>query len=146
MIITVASDSFKGSLSSREVAETVRGALLEVLPGCEVHCLEMADGGEGLVQALAPALGAEVVSARVHDPLGRHVEARYAVAGERAIIEMAAASGLTLLEKSERDVMKASSQGLGELILDALGRGCRDFVIGVGGSAPTMRALGCSAL
>ncbi|MBP5796351.1 MAG: glycerate kinase [Bacteroidales bacterium] len=135
MIITVASDSFKGSLSSREVAETVRGALLEVLPGCEVHCLEMADGGEGLVQALAPALGAEFVNAQVHDPLGRPVEARYAVAGERAIIEMAAASGLTLLEKSERDVMKASSQGLGELILDALGRGCRDFIIGIGGSA-----------
>ena len=133
--ILVASDSFKGSLSSGEVAAAVRAAVEETMPGCEVLSLEMSDGGEGLVQALAPALGAGTVCAQVHDPLGRLVEARYAVKGELAVIEMASASGLTLVAREERDIMKASSRGLGELILDALGRGCRDFVIGIGGSA-----------
>ena len=108
---------------------------METLPDCEVRCLEIADGGEGLVQALAPALGAQFVSARVHGPLGRIVEAQYAVKGETAIIEMASASGLCLVEESERDIMKADSRGLGELIMDALERGCREFLIGIGGSA-----------
>ena len=135
MIITVASDSFKGSLSSREVAGAVRSALLEVFPDCEVRCLEIADGGEGLVQALAPALGAGIVSAEVHDPLERIVKAQYAVVGDRAVIEMASASGLTLVQECERDSLRASSRGLGDLILDALDRGCRDFIIGIGGSA-----------
>ena len=133
--VLVASDSFKGSLSSGEVAEAVRAAIEETMPGCEVLSLEISDGGEGLVQALAPALGAVTVSAQVHDPLGRRIEAQYAVKGECAVIEMASASGLTLVAREERDIMKASSRGLGELILDALERGCRDFVIGIGGSA-----------
>ena len=133
--ILVASDSFKGSLSSGEVAGSVREALMETLPDCEVHCLEISDGGEGLVQALAPALGAEFVSARVHGPLGEFVNAQYAVKGETAIIEMASTSGLCLVREEERDIMKADTRGLGELILDALERGCRDFLTGIGGSA-----------
>ena len=133
--ILVASDSFKGSLSSGEVAAAVRSAVEETMPGCEVLSLEISDGGEGLVQALAPALGAEFVRSQVHDPLGRSIEAQYALKGECAVIEMASASGLTLVAKEERDIMKASSRGLGELMLDALGRGCRDLVIGIGGSA-----------
>ena len=133
--ILIASDSFKGSLSSGEVASAVRTVLLEVLPECVVYSLDISDGGEGLVQALAPALGADTVSAQVHDPLGRIIEAQYAVKGGSAIIEMASASGLTLVAEDERDIMKASSRGLGELILDALERGCRDFIIGIGGSA-----------
>ena len=133
--ILVASDSFKGSLSSGEVAAAVRAAMEEAMPGCEVLSLEISDGGEGVVQALAPALGAGLVRAQVHDPLGRCIEAQYALKGESAVIEMASASGLTLVAREDRDIMKASSRGLGELILDALGRGCRDFVIGIGGSA-----------
>ena len=135
MKILVAPDSFKGSLSSGEVADAVRSALTEVLPGCEVLTLEISDGGEGLVQALSPAMGAGTACAQVHDPLGRPVHAQYAVKGERAVIEMASASGLCLVAEEERDIMKASSRGLGELVLDALGRGCRDFMIGIGGSA-----------
>ena len=133
--ILAASDSFKGSLSSGEVAEAVCDALHEVLPECEVYYMDISDGGEGLVKALAPALCADIVCALVHDPLGRIIEAQYAVKGETAVIEMALASGLTLVEESDRDILNASSRGLGELILDALDRGCRDLIIGIGGSA-----------
>ena len=142
MRVIVAPDSFKGSLSSMEVAEAVKGALLEVQQGCEVLCLPISDGGEGLVQALASPLGAEIVSAQVHDPLGRRISASYAVKGETAVIEMAEASGLCLVREDERDIMKASSAGLGELIVDALGRGCRDFLIGIGGSATNDAGMG----
>ena len=142
MRVLVAPDSFKGSLSSMEVAETVREALLEARPGCEVLCLPSSDGGEGLVQALASALGAEIASVQVHDPLGRMISASYAVKGETAVIEMAEASGLCLVAEEERDIMKASSIGLGELILDALERGCRDFLIGIGGSATNDAGMG----
>ena len=133
--ILVAPDSFKGSLSSREVAEAVHDALNEVLPGCEVLCLEISDGGEGLIEALAPALGTDAVYTDVHDPLGRVIKAQYAIKEEKAVIEMASASGLTLVDEVDRDIMKASSRGLGDLILDALDRGCREFIIGIGGSA-----------
>ena len=125
-----------------EVAEAVREALLEARPGCEVLCLPISDGGEGLVQALASALGAEIASVQVHDPLGRMISASYAVKGETAVIEMAEASGLCLVAEEERDIMKASSIGLGELILDALERGCRDFLIGIGGSATNDAGMG----
>lgn len=135
MKIVVAPDSFKGSLSAAEVAEAVSAALAQAMPGCEARCLPISDGGEGLVQALAPALGASLVSARVHDPLGRMIYPSYAVAGETAVIEMAEASGLCLVREEERDIMAADSRGLGELIADALGRGCKDFLIGIGGSA-----------
>ncbi|MBQ5415764.1 MAG: glycerate kinase, partial [Bacteroidales bacterium] len=142
MKIIVAPDSFKGSLTAAEVAEAVSAALAQAMPGCEVHCLPVSDGGEGLVQALAPALGAAFVRAQVHGPLGRMTSAVYAVKGELAIIEMAAASGLELLKPDELDVMNADSRGLGELILDALDRGCRDFLIGIGGSATNDAGMG----
>lgn len=135
MRFLVAPDSFKGSLSAREVAVVVREALKEARPSCEVHCLPVSDGGEGLVQALSSAMGAAEVIVPVHDPLGRIIDASYAIKGKTAVIEMAAASGLCLVEEGERDIMKASSVGLGEMVKDALDRGCRDFLIGIGGSA-----------
>ena len=125
-----------------EVASAVREALVEAVPGCEVRCLSVSDGGEGLVQALSPAMGAAEVIVPVHDPLGRIIQASYAIKEETAVIEMAAASGLCLVEESERDIMKASSTGLGELIKDALDRGCRDFLIGIGGSATNDAGMG----
>ena len=142
MKIIVAPDSFKGSLTAAEVAEAVSAALEQAVPGCEVCSLPVSDGGEGLVQALAPALGAALVSAQVHGPLGSMTSAAYAVKGELAVIEMAAASGLELLEPDELDVMNADSRGLGELILDALDRGCREFLIGIGGSATNDAGMG----
>lgn len=137
--VVIASDSFKGSLSSMEVAESVSAGIHEVFPECEVIKISMADGGEGLLSAIAGNIEGEKVSAEVHDPLGRCIQAEYLIHdmdGCRiAIIEMAKASGLTLLNADERNPLRASSYGTGEMIIDAFRRGCRRFIIGLGGSA-----------
>lgn len=135
MKIVVASDSFKGSLSSTEVATAAARGIKSVYPDCEVVAVSVADGGEGTVEAIVKALDGEIVSAVVSDPLGRAVQAHYGIAGGMAIIEMAAASGLPLLSAKERNPWLTSTHGTGEMIMDAIGRGCRDFLIGIGGSA-----------
>ena len=135
MKIVIASDSFKGSLSSIEVAQAATRGIKSVYPDCEVIAVNVADGGEGTVEAVVEALGGEIVTATVHDPLGRLIPARYGIAGNKAIIEMAAASGLTLLCPEERNPWLTSTHGTGELIMDAMHRGCRQFLIGIGGSA-----------
>lgn len=135
MKIVVASDSFKGSLSSREVAQAAMRGIQKVLPECEVVAVNVADGGEGTVEAVVEALGGEIVTAIVSDPLGQSVPARYGITGKTAIIEMAAASGLTLLTNEERNPWVTSTYGTGEMIMDAIKRGCRDFLVGIGGSA-----------
>ena len=142
MKIVVASDSFKGSLSSREVAEaTVRG-IRQMMPVCEVVGVNVADGGEGTVDAVVEALGGKIVTATVNDPLGRPILARYGVVGKMAVIEMAAASGLTLLTDEERNPWLTSTYGTGEIIMDAVKRGCRDFLVGLGGSATNDAGMG----
>ena len=133
--IALAFDSFKGSLRSSEVAEAFALGIRDVVPACEVRTVTLADGGEGTVEALAKALHAEYVELCVSDPLGRPVVARYAVAGDTAIVETAAASGLTLLSDDERNPLATSTYGTGELVHDALSRGCRRVVLGLGGSA-----------
>jgi len=135
MKIVIASDSFKGSLSSIEVAQAATRGIKAVYPDCEVVAVNVADGGEGTVEAVVEALGGEIVRCRVSDPLGRPIEARYGIAGEKAIIEMAAASGLLLLSVEERNPWKTSTYGTGEMIMDAIQRGCRQFLVGIGGSA-----------
>ena len=105
----------------------------------DIRCIEIADGGEGTAATLTRVLGGDVVKAIVSDPLGRKIEATYSVAAvsghKTAIMEMAQASGLTLLKPSERNPLLTSTYGTGEMILDALNRGCRKFLIGIGGSA-----------
>lgn len=134
--VVVASDSFKGCLSSWQVAEAVEKAVRDVMPGCDVVKLAVADGGEGSMDALVTTLGGEAVSLVVSDPLGRPVKADYAVLDDSsAVIEMARASGLTLLLPEERNPMITSTYGTGQLISDALDRGCRRFMICIGGSA-----------
>ena len=135
MKIVVASDSFKGSLSSTEVAAAAMRGIKAVYPDCEVVVVNVADGGEGTVEAVVKALDGKMVSAVVSDPLGRAVQAHYGIAGGMAIIEMAAASGVPLLSAEERNPWLTSTHGTGEMIMDAIGRGCRDFLIGIGGSA-----------
>lgn len=135
MKIVIASDSFKGSLSSIEVAQAATRGIKAVYPDCEVVAVNVADGGEGTVEAVVEALGGEIVRCRVSDPLGRPIEARYGIAGEKAIIEMAAASGLPLLQPEERNPWMTSTYGTGEMIMDAIQRGCRQFLVGIGGSA-----------
>lgn len=133
--IVIACDSFKGSLSSAEVAAAVTRGIRMAGEDCEVISLNVADGGEGTALALTGALGGSIIETEVHDPLMRPVTAGYGIAGDMAVIEMAAASGLPLLSPSERNPMETSSCGTGELIRDALDHGCRKFLIGIGGSA-----------
>ena len=147
--IVIASDSFKGSLTSREVAEAAAGAVRDVFPRCEVVCLPVADGGEGTLDALCDGLGGERVNIAVQGPSGRVVQAEYGIVKEGtaplAIIEMARASGLPLVPPEERNPMNTSSFGTGELISDALRRGCRRFVVGLGGSATNDAGIGMLA-
>lgn len=130
MKAVIAIDSFKGCLTSTEAA----AAVAEGLAGHDVIQLPVSDGGEGLVSALTGALGGQSVSARVHDPLGRTIDASYVLAGRTAIIESAAASGLTLMSPDELDPLRASSRGTGELIADAVRHGAREVYVGFGGT------------
>ena len=144
MKIVAASDSFKGSLTSLEVARNVELGVHDVFPDCEVVKLCVADGGEGTAEALYHNMPGRTIHVPVSDPLGRSVEVSYyiTVDGHTAIIEMSAASGLTLLEPSEYNPMKTSSYGTGEMISDALSRGCRQFLVGIGGSATNDAGMG----
>ena len=142
--IVVASDSFKGCLSSMQVADAVERAALQTCPSCEVVKVDVADGGEGTMDSLQRALGGRKISAEVLDPLGRPIHASYVILkdGITAVMEMAVASGLTLLSLQERNPLKTSTYGTGQLIADAFGRGCRKFLIGIGGSATNDAGMG----
>ena len=110
-------------------------AVHQAYPSAEVIPIPLADGGEGTLEVLVPALGATPREVTVSDPLGRPVRARYGVAGETAIIEVARACGLQLLKPAERNPLLASSRGVGELLMAAYAEGCRHFLVGLGGSA-----------
>ena len=133
--VVVAPDSFKGCLSAQEVASTLTSALRGLHPEWEVVGHPLADGGEGTVDVLTPALGGEFRLAVVSDPLGRPVTARYGLLADTAIIEVAEACGLKHLEPSERNPLTASTYGVGELLMAAWAEGARRFVIGLGGTA-----------
>lgn len=133
--ILVASDSFKGTYSSIEVAEIVRSHL--PADRYNIRSLEISDGGEGFCSAMTSALHGEFIHLNVHNPLMKEVNAVYGVAGETAIIEIAQASGLSLLMPEEYDAWNATSYGTGEMIAHAYHQGIRRFIIGLGGSATT---------
>ena len=135
MKVIVAPDSYKGCLSAQEVASTLASALRGLHPDWEVVEFPLADGGEGTVDVLTPALGGEFRLAVVSDPLGRPVTARYGLLDDTAIIEVAEACGLKYLEPEERNPLVASTYGVGELLMAAYGEGARHFVIGLGGTA-----------
>lgn len=130
MKAVIATDSFKGCLTSREVEAAVASALTDA----ELSCVVLSDGGDGMLEAFSEALRAMIVEVPVHDPLLRPVTARIGICADTAIIESAQACGLTLMSESERDPLAASSYGVGELIACALRRGCRKLLIGLGGS------------
>ena len=142
--IVVASDSFKGSLTSLEVAAGAEQGIHEVFPECEVVKVNVADGGEGTMDALRSTLGGQWVTVAAADPLGRPRDVSYVVLsdGKTAVIEMSAASGLPLLEPQERNPMLTSTCGTGHMIADALSRGCRRFLVGIGGSATNDAGMG----
>jgi glycerate kinase len=135
--IVIASDSFKGSVTSLEVAESAEQAILQLFPNCKVMKVPIADGGEGTVDALLEMRGGTRVTCRIHDPLMEgELQATYAILDDqrRVVMEIAASSGLPLIPVEKRNPMHTSTFGLGEMIKDALLRGCRDFLIGLGGS------------
>ena len=137
MKVVIAPDSFKGSLSALEVAKAIQKGVKNVDSRIETIIVPMADGGEGTVQSLIDATGGKIIELTVHDPLFREIKSFYGIMGDcvTAVIEIAAASGLPLLTLDERNPLKTTTYGTGELIKDALDRGCLKFIIGLGGSA-----------
>ncbi len=142
MKIILAFDSFKGSLSSAEANAAAAEALQARWPQAQVLKLMLSDGGEGWVAAFHGAWGGELVSVAAHDPLMRRIEAHYLRHGDTAVIEVAQASGLTLLAPEERNPLRATSYGTGELVAHALRQGCKRFIVGLGGSATSDAGIG----
>ena len=137
MRIVVAPDSFKGSVTALQAANAIEQGLRRVFPDAEIDKIPMADGGEGTVQSLVDAMGGHIQTQRVIGPLGNEVDAEFGILadGETAVIEMAAASGLTLVPPDKRNPLHTTTYGTGQLILAALEAGCRRLIIGIGGSA-----------
>ena len=143
MNVVIAIDSFKGSLSSLQAGEAVKEGILRVNNLTRVHISPLADGGEGTVSALCEAMGGEMIELEVTGPLFERVKAKYAIInGNLAVIEMAEASGLTLVKENRRNPMKTTTYGVGEIIKDALSRGVRRFIVGIGGSATNDGGVG----
>ena len=145
MKIVTAFDSFKGCMSAQEACHAAAAGLQERYPDAEVVCLPMSDGGEGMVDCIAEALDVEMITVKVHDPLMQEIEAKYAISfsssnstnqeQKTAYMEMAAASGLTLVPQEKRNPMITTTYGVGEMILDAIRHGCTKIIMGIGGSA-----------
>jgi len=137
MKILIAPDKFKGSLNAREVAESIAVGIHDALPDAEVEIVPMADGGEGTAEAISDALGGSWLKCKVHDPLGREIEACYAWIEERrlAVMEMSEAAGMRRVSQDERDPVRANTFGVGEMLLDAAHHGATEIIIGLGGSA-----------
>jgi glycerate kinase len=135
--IVIAPQGFKGNLSALEVARAIEIGLKRASGEVATVIVPMADGGEGTVQALVDARGGRLVTVEVTGPMGERVTAYWGLLGDEvtAVIEMAAASGLGLVPPAKRNPLVATTYGTGELIRDALDRGCRNFIIGIGGSA-----------
>lgn len=154
MKIVIAPDSFKGSLSAKEVADAIEKGINKLNKNITVQKIPMADGGEGTVQALVDGTGGKIIYTRVFDPLMREIDSFYGILGDNktAVIEMSAASGLTLISVEERNPLLSTTYGTGQLFLHALEQGCRNFIIGIGGSATNdggfgmMKALGVKFL
>lgn len=144
MKVFVAIDSFKGSLTSMQAGNAVKEAVLQVDPSAEVSVLPIADGGEGTVEALCTGLGGTLTEVAVSGPLGDPVKAQYGILpdGKTAVMEMSAAAGITLIPASGRNPMLTTTYGVGEMIADAITRGCRHFIIGIGGSATNDGGVG----
>ena len=145
MKLLFASDSFKGSLTSEKTVELLSRAAGEVFGECECSGVPVADGGEGTVEAVIAAEHGEYINVKVHGPLMEETESFYGTFdGNKAVIEMAAASGLPMVPEELRNPLNTTTFGTGELILDALKRGYRDISIAIGGSATNDGGMGCA--
>ena len=137
MRILIAPDKFKGTLNAPEVAQNIAKGLLDVLLDAQVEIVPMADGGEGTAEAVCDARGSSWLECKVHDPLGREIDARYGwIEPEKlAVMEMSEAAGMRRLSESERDPIRATTFGVGEMILNASKHRAKEIIIGLGGSA-----------
>ncbi len=146
MKIVLAPDSFKGSLSALEVCRALENGARRVFPSAEIETCPLADGGEGTLEALIQSAGGYFKSERVQNPIGDTIEARWGILPDgKAVIEMAQASGLTLISKAQRNAKTASTFGTGQLIKAALRAGCREILVTLGGSATTDGGAGALA-
>lgn len=143
MKAVIAIDSFKGSMDSIEAGEAAEKGIRRVFTDAEAIVYPLADGGEGTVQALAKGLGGKLEKVKVTGPLGEPVICEYGIVEEKtAIIEMAGAAGITLVQPKLRNPLNTTTYGVGEVIKDAIGKGCRHFIIGIGGSATNDGGIG----
>ena len=146
MKIIFAPDSFKGSLSAETICHLLEQEAKKVFPNCETLSLPVSDGGEGAVEVVIPHVKGIIHHLEVHGPLGKKVSAKYGrFHNDCMLIEMASASGLTLVRPEERDILHANTFGTGELIRHGLDTGCRHFYIAIGGSATNDGGIGCAA-
>jgi len=142
MKIVVAIDSFKGCLTSTEANRAAAEGIRRMWPDAEVVQVPVSDGGEGFLEAFHSAIGGTMVEVTVNDPLMRPIMAKYLLKDETAVIEMAQASGLTLLTKEERNPMVTTTYGTGQLVVDAVQRGAKHIIVGLGGSATSDAGMG----
>ncbi len=142
MKVIIAIDSFKGCLTSKQANEAAAEGIRRVCPNAKIVEIPVSDGGEGYMEAFHAAIGGSLEEVVVRDPLMRPVTAKYLLHDEMAVIEIAQASGLTLLTKEERDPMVATSYGTGQLVADAVCKGARHIIIGLGGSATSDCGMG----
>ena len=140
--IVAAIDSFKGCLTSQEANQAAAEGVRSVCPDAEIVQVPVSDGGEGFVEAFHSAIGGEIQELTVNDPLMRPVKAQYLLKDTTAVIEIAQASGLPLLTKEERNPLIASSYGTGELVADAVLKGAKHIIVGLGGSATSDAGIG----
>ena len=140
--IIVAIDSFKGCLTSAEANQAACEGILDRMPEAKVVQVPVSDGGEGWLEAFYAAMGGSIVEVNVKDPLMRPIVTQYLIQGDTAVIEIAKASGLTLLKPEERNPMVATSYGTGQLVVDAIRRGCKHIIVGLGGSATSDCGIG----
>jgi glycerate 2-kinase len=136
MRILIAPDKFKGSLSAQQVAENIALGVRDVIPDAQIEIAPVADGGEGTAEVICNARGGEWVMCRAQGPLGNPIEARYVWLSENAsaVIEMSEVAGLRALKDEVRDVLRANTFGVGEMLLDGAKRGAREIIVGLGGS------------
>lgn len=144
MKAVIAIDSLKGSLSSLEAGDAIRTGILNVAPDAQVEVRPLADGGEGTVEALTLGMGGTLQNVTVTGPLGDKVDAQYGILkdGETAVVEMSAAAGITLVPREKLNPLKTTTYGVGEIIRDAIAKGCRHFIVGIGGSATNDGGIG----
>lgn len=147
MKFVLAPDKYKGSLTGLEICEALENGLRKVYPDCEILKMPMADGGDGTIEVVRYYLNADTVNVTVNDPLFRPIDASYLYSGitKTAYIEMAEASGLKVLKDQEKNCMVTSTLGTGQLIADAVDRGAKEIILGIGGSATNDAGMGMAS-